>query len=163
MASCSSTRLAYTSGDVLDNVGSKRYPDCYVGLNLEYPLQGNRRSDAQWNAQRLRISQTDLELEAVRAALANDLVSRREQLARAIAETVQLRDDVALRVELLEAERVQMTMGLSRLSQVIERENALNESRARLLESISRQEVARATLAMADGTLLGRYGIELEE
>jgi outer membrane protein TolC len=163
VASCSATRLAYSSGEVTDNTFSTKYPDCYLGLNLEVPLEGNRRAGAQRSAQQTRIGQSDLELEAVRSALANDLVSRREQLTRSLAESAQLREDVSLRAELLDAEKVQMGMGLSRLSQVIERENALNESRARLLESIARQELARAALDMADGNLLSRHGIELGE
>ena len=163
VASCSSSRLAYSSGEVTDNTFSTRYPDCYLGLNFELPLQGNRRATAQHGAQQLRIAQSDLELEAVRGAMANDLLSRAALLTSAIAEIEEIRRDVALRGQLLDAERVQMGMGLSRLAQVIERENALNEARARLLESLTRQELARTALRLADGSLLQRHAIELGE
>lgn len=163
IASCSSSRLAYSSGEVTDNVLSTRYPDCYLGLNLEMPLQGNRRAGAQHEAQQLRIAQSDLELDAVRGAMANDLLSRQAMLANAMAEVEEMRRDVDLRARLLDAERVQMELGLSRLAQVIERENALNESRARLLESLTRQEQARTALHLADGSLLQRHAIELGE
>ncbi|MDO9225374.1 MAG: TolC family protein [Pseudomonadota bacterium] len=163
IASCSTTRLANASGDVTDNVFSRRYPDCYLGLNMELPLQGNRRAGAQHSAQQLRVAQSDLELEAVRGAMANDLLSRQALLTNAISEVEEIRRDVSLREQLLEAERVQMGLGLSRLAQVIERENALNESRARLLDSITRQELARTALRLADGSLLRRHAIELGE
>ncbi len=163
VASCSTSRLAYSSGTVTDNVFSTRYPDCYLGLNLEMPLQGNRRASAQHGAQKLRIAQSDLELEAVRGAMANDLVSRQVLWTSSITEVEEIRRDVALREQLLEAERVQMGLGLSRLAQVIERENALNDARARLLESITRQELARTALRLAEGSLLQRHDIELGE
>lgn len=163
VASCSSSRLAYSSSTVTDNAFSTRYPDCYLGLNLEMPLQGNRRAGAQHEAQQLRIAQSDLELDAVRGAMANDLLSRQAMLANAVAEVEEMRRDVDLRARLLDAERVQMELGLSRLAQVIERENALNESRARLLDSLTRQEQARTALHLADGSLLRRHAIELGE
>ena len=163
VASCSSTRLAYSSSEVTDNALSTRYPDCYLGLNLEMPLQGNRRASAQHEAQQLRIAQSDLELDAVRGAMANDLLSRQAMLENALAEVEEMRRDVDLRARLLAAERVQMELGLSRLAQVIERENALNESRARLLDSLTRQEQARTALHLADGSLLRRHAIELGE
>lgn len=163
VASCSTSRLAHSSGVVTDNAFSTRYPDCYLGLNLEVPLQGNRRATAQHGAQQIRVAQSDLELEAVRGAMANDLLSRQALLNNAISEVEEIRRDVSLREQLLEAERVQMGLGLSRLAQVIERENALNESRARLLDSITRQEQARTALRLADGSLLQRHDIELGE
>lgn len=163
IAGCSSNRLAYSSSAVTDNVLSTRYPDCYLGLNLEMPLQGNRRAGAQHEAQQLRIAQSDLELDTVRGAMANDLLSRQAMLANAVAEVEEMRRDVDLRTRLLDAERVQMELGLSRLAQVIERENALNESRARLLDSLTRQEQARTALHLADGSLLRRHAIELGE
>ncbi len=163
IASCSSSRLAYSSGTVTDNVFSKRYPDCYLGFNLEMPLQGNRRASAQHGAQQLRISQSDLELDAVRGAMANDLLSRRMLLTSAIAEVDEIRRDVALREQLLDAERVQVGLGLSRLAQVIERENAFNDARARLLDSITRRELARTSLRLAEGQLLRQHDIELGE
>lgn len=163
IASCSSSRLAYSSSTVTDNVLSTRYPDCYLGLNMEMPLQGNRRASAQHDAQQLRIAQSDLELDTVRGAMANDLLSRQAMLANAVAEVEEMRRDVDLRARLLDAERVQMELGLSRLAQVIERENALNESRARLLDSLTRQEQARTALHLADGSLLRRHAIELGE
>lgn len=163
VASCSSTRLAYDSGEVTDNIVTRDYPDCYIGFNLEIPLQGNRRAEGQYQAQAVRINQSDLELEAVRGALANDLLNRSLQWERAVAETAEIKQDVELRRELLEAERTQMGMGLSRLSQVIERENALNESRARLLDSIARQQLAQVGLDLAQGVLLKRHNIEWVE
>jgi outer membrane protein TolC len=163
VASCSNTRLAYDSGEVLDNIATRDYPDCYLGFNLEFPLQGNRKSEGQYQAQVARIGQSDLELEAVRGALANDLLSRSLQWERAVAETAEMKRDVELRQELLDAERTQMGMGLSRLSQVIERENALNESRARLLDSLARLQLAQVGLDLAQGVLLQRHNIEWVE
>lgn len=163
VASCASTRLAYDSDQVIQHAASRLYPDCYLGLNLELPLRGNRRADGQFQAQTSRVAQADLELDAVRAALFNEIWNRRQQLEGALEEVRQLRRDLALRLELLEAERTQMSLGFSRLAQVIERENAVQDSRARLLESKARVEQARVALRLASGELLPGLGVELVE
>jgi outer membrane protein TolC len=159
-ASCSSTYLSTSGRDTSEKVFSRDYPDCYIGLNLEIPIEGNLRAKSQLQAQRVRLSQSDVEIEAVRATLANDLELRARQLDRAIMEVAEYRKDVDLRAQMLEMEQKQFQFGMSRLSQVIARENELNASRESLLDSQARLELARVALQVADGSLFGEYAVE---
>jgi outer membrane protein TolC len=159
-ASCSSTYLSTSGRDTSEKAFSRDYPDCYIGLNLEIPIEGNLRAKSQLQAQRVRLSQSDVEIEAVRATLANDLELRARQLDRAIMEVAEYRKDVEMRAQLLEMEQKQFQLGMSRLSQVIARENELNASRESLLDSQTRLELARVALQVADGSLFGEYAVE---
>lgn len=160
MASCSSSSLSYSRSDALDDPFKRDYPDCYIGLNMEIPLQGNLRATSQLQAQRLRMSQSDIEIEAVRGTLANDLSLRTRQLERASQEVAEYRTDVDLRAQLLEMEQKQFEFGMSRWSQVIGRENELNAGRESLLDSEVRLELAQVALQVADGSLFGEYAVE---
>jgi outer membrane protein TolC len=159
-ASCSSTYLSYESSNTAEKVFKGDYPDCYIGFNMEIPLEGNLRAKSQFQAQRVRLYQSDIEIEAVRTTLANDLELRTRQLERAGQEVAEYRKDVELREQMLEMERQQFQFGMSRLSQVIARENELNASREGLLDSLARLELARVALQVADGSLFGEYAVE---
>lgn len=160
MASCSSTYLSYDHNDSAERLFKRDYPDCYLGLNLEIPIDGNLRAKSQLQAQRMRLSQSDLEIEAVRTTLTNDLDLRARQLERAILEVDEYRKDVELRQQLLKQEQAQFQFGMSRLSQVIARENELNAGLEGLLDSQARLELARVALQVADGSLFGAYAVE---
>ncbi len=162
-ASCSSTSLSYRRGDAADDPWRGDYPDCYVGLNLEMPLQGNVRASSQHLAQQVRMSQSDLEIQAVRTTLANDLHLRARQLERAREEVAEYRRDVELRAQLLNSERTQFELGLSRLSQVIARENEWAAAREALLDAEARLAMAEVALRVADGSLFDAYGVDWRE
>lgn len=163
VASCSTTRLSYESRYSATNVFSSGYPDCYLGLNAEMPIGGNLRASEQHEAQRVRLIQSDVEIEAIRSTLANDLQLRERQVARAVEEVAEHRKDVAMRAKLLELERTQFKLGLSPLGQVILRENELLASQERLLDSQTRLELARVAVQVADGSLLDAHGVEWRE
>lgn len=159
-ASCSSTRLTTDLSYTAEKTFISNYPDCYIGLNVEMPIEGNLRATSQHYAQQLRMTQSEVELEAVRTTLANDMALRELQIERIRDEVAAYRQDVDARSRLLDIEQRQFRLGLSRLSQVIARENELNESQDRLLDSQSRLELARIALRVADGTLLSDHAVE---
>ncbi len=159
-ASCSSTRLTTDLSYTAEKTFISNYPDCYIGLNVEMPIEGNLRATSQHYAQQLRMTQSEVELEAVRTTLANDMALRALQIERIRDEVAAYRQDVDARARLLDIEQKQFRLGLSRLSQVIARENELNESQDRLLDSQSRLELARIALQVADGTLLSDHAVE---
>ena len=163
VASCSSTRLSYESRYSATNVFSSGHPDCYLGLNAEMPIGGNLRASEQHQAQRVRLIQSDVEIEAIRSTLANDLQLRERQLARAAEEVAEHRKDVAMRAKLLELEQTQFKFGLSPLGQVILRENELHAGQERLLDALARLELARVAVQVADGSLLDTHGVEWRE
>jgi len=163
LLSRSNTGLAYQRDEVNSLMNSGRYPEWYVGLNIEVPIFGNQKANSQFQAQTTRIRQAELELEAVYNTLANDIQVRWKQVDAAHEEVQQVTKDVELRNRLLENERVRYETGLGLLAQLLQREGELNESRQRLVESNVRLGQAHAALMFADGSLLDEYGIFLKD
>ncbi|PWF49405.1 TolC family protein [Massilia glaciei] len=140
-----------------------RYPGWSVGLNLEIPLEGNRRARAQYAAQDARVRQAGIEIDSIRTALANEVRTRTEQAAGGRDEVNLMGSDVALRVEMLRIEQVRYDSGMGQLSQLLLRENELTDSRQRLVESNARLGQANDALRYADGSLLRHYAITLRD
>ncbi len=143
-------------GRVRDNT----YPEWYVGLNVELGALGNRRADAQWVAQVRRVEQSETEMSAIRQTFLNDRQSKqraRDQLQR---ETVLMQAEVNTRQLLLDDERQRFQVGMGLLSNLLQAEQDLLESRLRVADARGRLETARLALLLADGTLLASYGID---
>ena len=140
-----------------------QYPGWSVGLNLEIPLDGNQRARSQARAQGARVHQAQIEVDSIRTALGNDVLSRWEQVRSGRDELSRMQADVDLRVELLRIERVRYDSGMSPLSQLLQRESELSESRQRLVESGARLGQANDALLFADGSLLDHYDITLKD
>lgn len=162
-ASYSTNGQAYDFDRALELARTSRFPDWFVGVNLEMPLQGNRRASAQFEAQVLRLRAADEELRAVRSGLSIDLISRVEQLVVARDEVARLQAEVDLRARLVEIERMQLGLGISRVGQVLEREKEFVESSVRLVEAESRIALLLTGIMLADGSLLVAHAIEIEE
>lgn len=133
----------------------------YAGIDFEMPLR-NREARRLVEAQALRLQQAELQVGAVRNGLATDIRTREQQLDAALEEMAQLEEDVDLREQLLEAERSAYGLGRARLQDVLDREGQLNESRQRLVDAMTRVELARLALRIADGSLLDVYDVRIE-
>lgn len=130
----------------------------FAGVEFEMPV-GNRQARERVSAQEFRVQQAALEAQASRNALGHDITTRWRQFHSAREEVEQLQEDVRLREQLLQAERSQYELGRSRLSHVFDREEEVNESRQRLVDSTTRLELARLALFIADGSLLDVFGV----
>ncbi|MEN9774137.1 MAG: hypothetical protein RL322_1207 [Pseudomonadota bacterium] len=162
-ASYSTNGQAYDFDRALELARGTKFPDWFVGMSVEMPLAGNRRARAQFEAQALRVRQSDEELRAIRTGLTLDLVSRVEQLGVSRDEVARLRAEVDLRARLVEIERMQLGLGISRVGQVLEREKEFVESSVRLVEAEARVALLLTGIMLADGSLLPAHAIEIEE
>jgi len=158
-ASYSGSGLAYDRIESSRLASRDRYPEWQLGFNLEMPLGGNGKAGGQYAAQAVRVQQGELELEAIRTSLANDLAQRREELESALSQVAQMRQDLALRERLEAAERDRYRLGVGQLSQWLQRENEVFEARQRLAEAEMRARTARVAWQYTQGTLLDEYDI----
>ena len=159
----SNTGLAQDNRTARELAEQGRYPGWSVGLNLEIPLVGNGRASSQYRAQGARVHQSEIEIESIRNALANDVRSHWEQALGGQQEVTRMKGDVELRAELLRIEQVRYDSGLGQLSQLLQRESDLTESRQRLVESNTRLGQANDALLASDGSLLDHYDIYLKD
>jgi outer membrane protein TolC len=159
----SATGLAYQRDQAYRTTLGGRYPDWYIGINLELPTNGNQRSEQQYLAQVARTEQAALELVAIRNSYANDLNLRLAEL-EASQNAVQLADkDLQLRRELFINEQSRTQLGSGSLGNLLQKQSDWLEARQRYLESQIRVEISAATLQYTRGRLLADNGIVLEE
>jgi outer membrane protein TolC len=159
--SYNATGLAYDRADARHLATSDRYPEWSVGLNFEMPLEGNRRAGGQYGAQVVRVQQNELELEAIRISMTNDLAQRRDELIASLRVVAQMEQDLALRRQVMEAERERYNLGVGLLAQWLTRENEVFESQQRLSEAVMRAQLAQVAWEFAQGNLLDHYDIAL--
>jgi len=162
-ASYSTSGMAYEFGRAWEFARTTRFPDWYIGVNFEVPLIGNRKANSLYEAQALRLRQSEEELNSVRAGIAIDLRARLDQLISSRDEIGRYAAEVDLRRQLLELERRQLTSGISRVGQVLQREADFVESSLRMIESETRAALLLTGIMLADGSLLPRHSIEVEQ
>ncbi|MFZ9507150.1 MAG: TolC family protein [Burkholderiaceae bacterium] len=162
-ASYSTSGMAYEFGRAWEFARTTRFPDWYIGVNFEVPLVGNRKANSLYEAQALRLRQSEEELNSVRAGIAIDLRARLDQLISSRDEIGRYAAEVDLRRQLLELERRQLTSGISRVGQVLQREADFVESSLRMIESETRAALLLTGIMLADGSLLPRHSIEVEQ
>jgi outer membrane protein TolC len=161
--SYSGSGLSYRSNQSRNYALSTRYPDWFIGVNMEWPAYGNDRAKAHYQMQAQRRDQSELEAGAIRLAFANDLRSRELDVRNAVEVLANSEADYRLRVQIDGVERERYRLGTGSLAAVIQKEAEMIESTLRRLDSQVRLEVALATWHYLRGDLLADAGIELHD
>lgn len=139
------------------------YPDWYLGLNFEIPMGGNQKAMQQLLAQGSRLTQAELELQAIRNAFTNDLVVRQGDLENAQGVLDLSSKEVQLRQRIFDNERQRVQIGSGSLSNLLQKQADYIEAKQRMLENQIRYEVALAMLQYVQGSLLSDSGIHISE
>lgn len=145
----------YNGFDVYDN----NHPSWYVGINFSMPIGGNDRNKAKKSIAKLKRDQHKEDLNAVKIGLQNDLKAKIFQVQTTYQEMMSLTENVVLLEELSTAEKEKFGLGYGELIDVYDREDDLNLEKQRLIDGQVKYEIAKASLALADGTLLKQYGV----
>ncbi len=143
--------------------GAGTYPDWYVGLNFELPLNGNQKAQQQFLAQSTRLTQAELEIAAIQNSFANDFVVRLSDLRNARSILESSHEDVKLRQTIFDNERQRIKLGSGSLGTLLQRQVDLTESKQRLLENRVRFELAMATWQYTRGSLLTDNHIQVTD
>lgn len=139
------------------------YRDWYVGVNMEFPLQGNQKATQQYLAQNTRMTQAELEMASIKTSFDNDLEVRYSDLVQAKSILRASHDEVTLRQTIHDNERKRFEVGIGLLGTLIQKQIELVEARQRLLENQIRFEVAWATWLYSQGDLLRTHQIEISD
>ena len=159
----SATGLAYTRDQADQTTLGGRYPEWYVGLNLELPTKGNQRAEQQFQAQVARTEQAVLELQAIRNSFANDLNLRLADVKSAHDAVALGEADLKLREEIFVNEQQRVKLGSGSVGNLIQKQSEWLEARQRLLENQVRVEIAYSLLQYTEGKLLVEHGILIDE
>lgn len=155
------TGYDYNANEARKAATKARFPDWYVGLNFELPLDGNQKAKHQWMAQNSRRMQAELEVNAVKISFLNDLTVHYSDLVQSRAVLLASHEDVAVRQNLLNNEYKRHELGVGLLGSLVQRQIDLTESKQRLLENQIRFEMAFATWQYTQGRLLSGHQIRI--
>ena len=133
----------------------------YVALSVEMPI-GNTAPRSRREAQQLKRDAARLMMESEARSLGNEWSTRTAQRDTSVRELALLRQEVASRDALWQAERSNHAMGRSRLRQLLEAEDRLNDARSRLIEAEVRAQLADLSLQALTGELFTRFGVRLD-
>ncbi len=157
----SGTGLSRNVTDARILAGKFTYPDWYVGVNVEIPLDGNQKAKAQLAAQNARLHQSQLELEAIENAFANDMLLRLADLKNAITTLDLSKREVKLRDKIFQNERERVQIGSGSLGNLLQKQADSIEAGQKLLENQVRYEIALAMWQYTRGSLLADNGISV--
>lgn len=138
-----------------------RHRGWYVALSMEMPI-GNTAPRSRREAQQLKRDAARLLMESEARALGNEWSTRTAQRDTSLRELALLRQEVDSRDALWQAERSNHALGRSRLRQLLEAEDRLNDARSRLIEAEVRAQLAELSLQALTGELFTRFGVRLD-
>lgn len=158
--------VSHTQTGLADTTGSwgiarsGRFPEWYVGLNIELGAYGNGRARAQTQAQLLRLQQSETELHAIEQTFSNDLRAKRDALRALEQEHALVQNDLNARAQFFAQEQQRVALGVAALFSQIQAEQDLLEAEIRLVDVSGRRETARLALQLAEGGLLQAHAVE---
>lgn len=145
-----------------DAANRSRYPDWYMGINFEFPLQGNQRARQQLLAQNHRLTQAELEINAIKISFFNDLTSFYSDLVQSRAVVLASHKDLDMRQTLLKHEEERHRIGVGLLGTLVQRQIDLTEAQQRLLENQIRFELALSNWHYIQGQFFSTFHIHVD-
>lgn len=154
--------FAYNQGDAERSARGRKYPDWYIGLNLEIPLGGNYKATGQYAAQIERVTQSDMELNALIVSSANDLLNATEDSKTSYLAVQQSEQGVQLEQTIYDNELHRFLLGNTILNTVIQKSNALMDAKIRLIDNRVKFEQSKTLFYIYSGQFFTHYRISLQ-
>jgi outer membrane protein len=135
--------------------------DTQIGFQFSIPL-GNRTARANHAAAEYRQQQAILNIARSELQIAMQIDTLIARVKAAQAKLRSTEESASLAQRLLESERKRGEQGLARSFDILKAQRELSEARTRQLAAQADYSKAAIQLALADGTLLDRYGIRID-
>lgn len=147
--------------DSLDDMFSNDFNEVAVGLELEIPL-GNAEAKARFAATQIEVRRASRQLEQVISTVALEVERALTDVASAAKRVTASRAARDLAEENLRNQQRRFELGSVTTKDVLDFQEKLAESMAAQVRAITDHARAVTRLRRADGTLLARFGIEIE-
>jgi len=155
--------LADSPGDSWDDMFDGDYRSWTVGAVLTLPLLGGMKSESELASARYRKKQALLELKSVEVDIVNTVDTAIRNVYSTLEQFHNYRNVKELNQRLLEVELAMLDKGKSNTRSVLEKEEDLIEAKEAELESFINNRKAILILETAEGSLLGKYGVDTLE
>lgn len=153
--------FAYKQGDAEREARGRKYPDWYIGFNLEVPLGGNYKASGLYAAQIERLTQAEIELESLSVSSSNDLLSAIEDSKISYLSVQQSEQDMQLQQTIYDNELRRFMLGNTILTTVIQKSNALMDAKMRHIDNLVKFEQSKTLFYIYSGQFFDHYGIYL--
>jgi outer membrane protein TolC len=159
-------KLGYTSNSLrneydFDKLAENEYPSWYIGLNFTMLLQGNERATAKEQMAIYKQQQHQIDLDATKVGLINDLKAKLSQVETTYQELLSLEESVKMLELVYDSEYQRFELGQGRLFDLYDREDRLIIEKQRWIEGQVKYELAKVALSVSDGSLLDQYHVLL--
>ena len=141
---------------------TNNHPNWRVALELSMPIGGNQSARARQQIALTRIQQSHIDLQALEVGIANELSVRLKQVEQTFSELDLQFQNVEIQRELLRVERQRFEQGMTRLMDLVEREENFNTAIIRWVDAQIQYETAKVSLQLADGSLLDTFNIQFD-
>ena len=162
VGSYQSTAFSYAHQDIPSQITQHDYPVWSIGLTVEEPLKGNQKQAYLYRAQEDRVTQLDIELDAIRVSHHNDFLSSEEQLNTSRNMVRQCRSEVGMRQQLFDSEVERFKMGGAPFAALTQKSSDLIESKVRCADNESHLEYTKFLYLYFRDVALEAYNIHLE-
>jgi len=156
------TALDVSASRSLGDFASDQYLSHYLGVEYRLPLD---RSSAHSNYQiaELRLKQAQLQIDSLIRTLYNGIVDKIGSLRLKKSQMKEYEHALSLRRKLLEVSRERLEYGKISISQLLEEEDKVIDHQRKQMNGVVELKISEASLQKAQGTLLGRFDIKIEE
>ncbi len=144
-----------------EQIEEANYASWAVGMEFRLPLQGGIESRSDLKKQELEKKRLLWALKDIQATVTNGVDTALHQVASATERLDYVNGSLALRKQLLEAEKARLQAGKSNSRQVLEKEDSYRVAQEEALESRVKLQTALLDLEQADGSILIRNGVEI--
>lgn len=161
IASYSLNGLDFSRGGAWGQIEDTNYAAWAVGMEFRLPLQGGIESRSELKKQELEKKRQLWALKDIEVSLANGVDTALHKVTSAAQQLDYANSSLALRKQLLEAEKARLQAGKSHSRQVLEKEDSYRIAFEEALESRVRLQTALIELQQADGSILLNNGVEI--
>jgi len=146
----------------LHNIWNDNDETWSVGLEFLLPLKGGIDSTSELRKAKIREKQAQIAVESIKLDLENQVDTGIQQVKSSMHQLERHNENVKLKQKIMDVELSRLEGGKSNILNVLEKEKNLNQARNGHLRAIVNLELSGVALSRIEGTLLKRFGVNIE-
>ena len=147
----------------LHNIWNDNDETWSVGLEFLFPLKGGIDSTSELRMAKIREKQAQIAVESIKLDLENQVDTSIQHVKNSIRQLERHNENVKLKQKIMDVEMSRLEGGKSNILNVLEKEKQFNQARNGHLRAIVNLELSVVALSRIEGTLLKRFGVNIEK
>jgi len=147
----------------IENIWNDNDESWTVGLEFLLPLQGGLDSQSELRMSKIREKQAQLAVKSITLDLENQVDTSIQHLISSMQQLMRHNENLRLKQKIMDVEMSRLEGGKSNILNVLEKEKNLNQARNGHLRAIVNLELSGVALSQIEGTLLQRFGVDIEK